>query len=123
MTFKPDHEIYKRRFSRNLGVGLLLAAFVVLSFFLTVEKVTHGDPMGAVKGTSYDKPAETKTAMNRANRTAGWLALVALVMVSLSFAAVPFYRWFCQTTGLWRHDLGRGSRPRSAAGPDDHGAL
>ena len=34
------------------------------------------------------------------NRTAGWLALVALVMVSLSFAAVPFYDWFCRTTGF-----------------------
>ncbi|MCW1920139.1 cytochrome c oxidase assembly protein [Rhodobacter sp. KR11] len=38
--------------------------------------------------------------MDRRNRTAGWLALVALVMVSLSFAAVPFYRWFCQVTGF-----------------------
>jgi hypothetical protein len=57
MAFKPEHEIYKRRFSRNLGVGLLLAAFVVLSFFLTVEKVTQGDPVSALKGTSYDKPA------------------------------------------------------------------
>ena len=57
MTFKPDHEIYKRRFSRNLGVGLALAAFVVLGFLLTVEKVSHGDPMAAVKGTSYDQPA------------------------------------------------------------------
>lgn len=37
--------------------------------------------------------------MKNSNRTAGWLALVALVMVSLSFAAVPFYRWFCQVTG------------------------
>lgn len=37
---------------------------------------------------------------DRRNRTAGWLALVALVMVSLSFAAVPFYRWFCQVTGF-----------------------
>ena len=57
MSFKPEHEIYKRRFSRNLGVGLVLAGFVVLSFFLTVEKVTHGDPMAAINGTSYDKPA------------------------------------------------------------------
>ena len=56
MTFKPEHEIYKRRFSRNLGVGLALAAFVALSFLLTVEKVTHGDPMAAVNGTSYDAP-------------------------------------------------------------------
>ncbi len=38
--------------------------------------------------------------MNRQNRTAAWLAGVALVMMSLSFAAVPFYRWFCQTTGF-----------------------
>ena len=38
--------------------------------------------------------------MNPKNRTAAWLGLVALVMVSLSFAAVPFYRWFCQVTGF-----------------------
>ena len=50
MTFKPEHEIYKRRFSRNLGVGLTLAAFVVLTFFLTVEKVTMGNPMKAIRG-------------------------------------------------------------------------
>ena len=56
MAFKPEHEIYRRRFSRNLGVGLALAGFVTLGFFLTVEKVTHGEPMAAVKGTSYDAP-------------------------------------------------------------------
>ncbi|MEY3308015.1 MAG: hypothetical protein RLZZ413_2053 [Pseudomonadota bacterium] len=33
------------------------------------------------------------------NRTATKLAGVALVMVSLSFAAVPFYDWFCRVTG------------------------
>lgn len=33
-------------------------------------------------------------------KTARWLMLVALVMVSLSFAAVPFYSWFCKTTGF-----------------------
>jgi cytochrome c oxidase assembly protein subunit 11 len=38
--------------------------------------------------------------MTPQNRTAGWLALVVLVMVSLSFAAVPFYSWFCKTTGF-----------------------
>ena len=53
MTFKPDHEIYRRRFSRNLGVGLALAAFVALTFFLTVEKVTHGNPMAAMQGKPY----------------------------------------------------------------------
>lgn len=38
--------------------------------------------------------------MDARRRTAAWLALVAVVMVSLSFAAVPFYRWFCQVTGF-----------------------
>jgi hypothetical protein len=45
MTFRPDHELHKRRFSRNLGVGLTLAAFVALVFALTVVKVKRGDPM------------------------------------------------------------------------------
>ncbi len=53
MTFKPDHEIYKRRSSRNLGVGLVLVAFVALSFFLTVEKVTQGHGLEAVQGKPY----------------------------------------------------------------------
>ncbi len=38
--------------------------------------------------------------MNAANRTAGKLVAVAVVMAGLSFAAVPFYQWFCQTTGF-----------------------
>lgn len=45
MTFKEPHEIYKRRFGRNVGLGLVLAAFVGLVFGLTVVKVTNGDPM------------------------------------------------------------------------------
>lgn len=45
MAFPPSHEIHKRRFGRNLGVGLVLAAFVALVFALTVVKVTRGDPM------------------------------------------------------------------------------
>jgi len=45
MAFRPEHELHKRRFSRNLGVGLTLAAFVALVFALTVVKVKRGDPM------------------------------------------------------------------------------
>lgn len=45
MAFRPTHELHKRRFSRNLGLGLTLAAFVALVFALTVVKVTRGDPM------------------------------------------------------------------------------
>lgn len=47
MSFRPEHEIYRRRFSRNVGLGLTLLAFVALVFALTVVKVTRGDPMQA----------------------------------------------------------------------------
>ena len=47
MAFKEPHEIHKRRFGRNLGLGLVLAGFVALVFALTVVKVTRGDPMQA----------------------------------------------------------------------------
>lgn len=47
MAFRPEHEIFRRRFSRNLGVGIVLAAFVALVFALTVVKVTKGDMMHA----------------------------------------------------------------------------
>jgi hypothetical protein len=47
MAFPKPHEIYARRFGRNVGLGLALAAFVGLVFALTVVKVTRGDPMQA----------------------------------------------------------------------------
>lgn len=37
--------MHRRRFSRNLGLGLVLAAFVVLMLALTVVKVTRQHPM------------------------------------------------------------------------------
>jgi hypothetical protein len=45
MAFKVEHELHKRRFGRNLGVGLCLAGFIAVVFALTVVKVTRGDPM------------------------------------------------------------------------------
>ena len=45
MSFPPQHEMHQRRFSRNVGLGLVLAAFVVLVFALSVVKITRGDPM------------------------------------------------------------------------------
>jgi cytochrome c oxidase assembly protein subunit 11 len=33
-------------------------------------------------------------------KTAAWLAGVAVTMGALSFAAVPFYDWFCRVTGF-----------------------
>jgi hypothetical protein len=45
MTFRPEHELHRRRFGRNLGLGLTLVAFVALVFALTVVKVKRGDPL------------------------------------------------------------------------------
>jgi hypothetical protein len=43
MSFKPEHELHSRRKGRNIGVGLMLAGFVVLVLALTFTKVTNGD--------------------------------------------------------------------------------
>lgn len=40
MAIHKDHEIHHRRFGRNLGLALVLGAFVVLLMGLTVVKVT-----------------------------------------------------------------------------------
>ena len=37
--FRVTHDMHRRRFSRNVGVGLTLAALIVLMFALTVVKV------------------------------------------------------------------------------------
>lgn len=52
MALSKQHEIHSRRYGRNLGVGLLLAAFIAIIFGLTVVKVTRGDyeaPRGEVQ--------------------------------------------------------------------------
>ena len=43
MSLRPTHELHQRRFGRNLGVALLLVAFIGIIFGLTVVKVTSGD--------------------------------------------------------------------------------
>ena len=50
MALRVEHEMHTRRFSRNLGLGLVLAGFVVLVFALTVVKVTQGDRAHANDG-------------------------------------------------------------------------
>lgn len=51
---RATNELHKRRFSRNLGVGLTLAFFVAVVFGLTVVKVKRGDQM-----QSFDKLGAT----------------------------------------------------------------
>ena len=45
MELKATHELHKRRFSRNVGVALMLVAFIGIIFALTVVKVTRGDAL------------------------------------------------------------------------------
>lgn len=40
MALHKEHDLHKRRFGRNVGVGLLLGGFVVLVLALTIVKVT-----------------------------------------------------------------------------------
>ena len=39
MAIQVEHEIHHRRKGRNVGVGLLLGAFIVIVFGLTMVKV------------------------------------------------------------------------------------
>ena len=45
MRLNTEHELHRRRRSRNVGLGLVLVAFVALVFALTVVKVQQGDMM------------------------------------------------------------------------------
>ena len=40
MALSRQHELHRRRFSRNLGLGLVLVVFVALMFGLTMVKVS-----------------------------------------------------------------------------------
>ena len=49
MAIAKTHDLHKRRFSRNIGVGLVLAAFIVIVFGMTVVKVTNGNFSAALQ--------------------------------------------------------------------------
>jgi len=52
MNFGVEHEIHKRRMSKNIGIGIILLTFVALIFGLTVVKVTDGDVSSAIAGAA-----------------------------------------------------------------------
>jgi hypothetical protein len=55
---RPDsHELYGRRRSRNLGLGIILGAFVLLVFAVTVVKLTEGADMRGYDHTPQTLPA------------------------------------------------------------------
>ena len=50
MAIKIEHELHKRRLSRNVGVGLLLVGFIIVIFGLTVVKVNQ---LGGFQGFDH----------------------------------------------------------------------
>ena len=53
MALHVEHELHRRRFSRNAGLGATLVALVFIVFGLTVAKVTEGDPARAIDGAGF----------------------------------------------------------------------
>jgi hypothetical protein len=51
MAITRDHELHKRRLGRNVGVGLVLVAFIFLVFGLTIAKVQRGGTVEAFDHT------------------------------------------------------------------------
>ncbi|APZ51559.1 hypothetical protein [Salipiger abyssi] len=52
MSIAKQHELHKRRFGRNVGLGLVLAAFIVIVFGMTVVKVTNGNFSAALQSNA-----------------------------------------------------------------------
>ena len=52
MNFEVEHELHKRRMSKNIELGVVLVTFVALIFGLTVVKVTDGDVSSAIAGAA-----------------------------------------------------------------------
>jgi hypothetical protein len=82
--FRPPHEMHQRRFGRNVGVGLLLAALIGVVFALTVVKVTRGDPM------------QDSSWSGGTGRGDGVLVVCSRAVLSLVLRA----------DRIWRHDIG-----------------
>ena len=60
MAIRVEHELHTRRWGRNLGLGLILAALVAIVFGLTVVKILQLGDLAKFEG--YDhvvQPAST----------------------------------------------------------------
>lgn len=57
MTFREDHDLHKRRYSRNMGLLAVLLAFVAIVFGLTIVKVSQGEPIGGPGPAGVAAPA------------------------------------------------------------------
>ncbi|MDO5632114.1 MAG: hypothetical protein Q4G22_09770 [Paracoccus sp. (in: a-proteobacteria)] len=57
-AFRAEHELHRRRWSRNAGLAVVLALFVAIVFGLTVVKVRVGEG-NMLKG--YDHRVQDST--------------------------------------------------------------
>jgi len=57
---RAEHDMHKRRLSRNVGVGLALTAFGALIFGLTIAKVSENGPVEGYDHVSRPALAETE---------------------------------------------------------------
>ena len=55
MYFRQQHELHKRRFGKNLGLGVILGSVVLIVFGLTVVKIGEGDFTDALAGVETDE--------------------------------------------------------------------
>lgn len=51
MAITREHELHKRRLGRNVGVSVVLVAFIFLVFALTIAKVQGGGTVEAFDHT------------------------------------------------------------------------
>lgn len=63
MAPRVEHELHRRRRSRNVGLLVVLLAFVVLILALTVVKISEGNPMKGYDHRVQDLylPSQEKT--------------------------------------------------------------
>ena len=86
------------------GLGLTLGAFVLLIFAVTIVKLSQGEDMRGYDHTyeSLPPPAEALSMARRGQPRAPRARARrrgARSWSAASFAAVPFYTWFCRVTG------------------------
>ena len=92
MALRTEHELHTRRKSRNIGLLVVLLAFVALVFGLSVVKITQGDmmegydhrPRASALPQDPDAPARRNAAPVAAPGTPG-----ALVEGTVSAPANP----------------------------------
>lgn len=63
MAIQVEHELHQRRKGRNIGVGLLLLAFIAVVFGLTMVKVVELGNAGKFQGMDdMPQPASASQA-------------------------------------------------------------